>query len=287
MSCWCGWRDGCASAVAWTEDRRENLIAASHSRDQHIELEGAFDADGKLVALEATCVANIGAYSCFPTTCGVEPLMAIAELPGPYDFRAYACRARGVATHTCTMAPYRGVSRPVITFAVERLMDKAAAAFALSPVEIRRRNLITKFPYTSATGLVFDEGSYIETLEKAAASVGLRHSASASASARQRMAAISASALRRFPNAPAMAPRPSPRAAWRSRRDGKPWRSSWTRPATSKRASGRARTVKACAPRLRNLSPTRSASRRIRCASLPATPIARPTVGARSPAARW
>ena len=115
--------------VAWSEDRRENLIAAFHSRDQHMQLEGAFDAAGKLIALSADVVANIGAYSCFPTTCGVEPLMAMAELPGPYELRAYAGVARGVATHTCTMAPYRGVSRPVITFAIERLMDKAAAAF--------------------------------------------------------------------------------------------------------------------------------------------------------------
>ena len=161
------------TSVAWSEDRRENLIAAFHSRDQHIELEGAFDEDGKLVALTADVVANIGAYSCFPTTCGVEPLMAMTEFPGPYDLRAYSCRARGVATHTCTMAPYRGVSRPVITFAIERLMDKAAATFGLSPVDIRRRNLIAHFPYTSATGLVFDEGSYIETLDKAAAYVDL------------------------------------------------------------------------------------------------------------------
>ena len=159
--------------VAWSEDRRENLIAAFHSRDQHVQLEGAFDAAGKLIALSADVVANIGAYSCFPTTCGVEPLMAMAELPGPYDVAAYACVARGVATHTCTMAPYRGVSRPVITFAIERLMDKAAAAFDLGPDEIRRRNLIKKFPYTSATGLVFDEGSYVETLEQAIAHVDL------------------------------------------------------------------------------------------------------------------
>ena len=162
-----------ASSIAWSEDRRENLIAAFHSRDQHIELEGAFDTRGKLIALSADIVANIGAYSCFPTTCGVEPLMALAELPGPYDLRAYSCRARGVATHSCTMAPYRGVSRPVITLALERLMDKAAIAFAQSPVEIRRRNLIDRFPYTSATGLVFDEGSYIETLDKAAAHIDL------------------------------------------------------------------------------------------------------------------
>jgi carbon-monoxide dehydrogenase large subunit len=46
-------------------------------------------------------------------------------------------------------------------------MDKAALAFGLDPVEIRRRNLIEKFPHTSPTGLVFDEGSYRQTLDLA------------------------------------------------------------------------------------------------------------------------
>ncbi len=161
------------SSVAWTEDRRENLIAASHSRDQAIALAGAFDKNAKLIALRADVLANVGAYSCFPTTSGVEPLMAMAELPGPYDFRAYECRARGVLTNTCTMAPYRGVSRPVITFALERLMDKAAAAFGIDPIDIRRRNLIDKFPYTSAIGLVYDEASYKQTLEMAVEAIDL------------------------------------------------------------------------------------------------------------------
>ena len=161
------------SSISWVEDRRENLIASFHSRDQHLTLEGAFSAEGKLLALDADVVANIGAYSCFPTTCGVEPLMAMAELPGPYDFRAYSCRARGVVTNTCPMAPYRGVSRPVITFALERLMDKGAAACGLDTVEIRRRNLIDKFPYTSVTGLIFDEGSYRKTLDMAVEAINL------------------------------------------------------------------------------------------------------------------
>jgi len=161
------------SAVAWTEDRRENLMSSFHSRDQYIRLEGAFDADAKFVALSAEVVANVGAYSCYPTTCAVEPLMAMAELPGPYDVRAYACIARGVLTNTCPMAPYRGVSRPVITTALELLVDAAAAQFGLEPVEIRRRNLIEKFPYTSATGLVFDEASYRQTLDIASEKLDL------------------------------------------------------------------------------------------------------------------
>ena len=161
------------SSVAWTEDRRENLIASFHSRDQYIRLQGAFDADAKIVALSVDVTANVGAYSCYPTTCAVEPLMAMAELPGPYDIRAYACLARGVLTNTCPMAPYRGVSRPVITMALERLMDRAAAQLGLDPVEIRRRNLIDKFPYTSATGLVFDEGTYRQTLDMAVKALDL------------------------------------------------------------------------------------------------------------------
>ena len=159
------------SSVAWTEDRRENLIAAFHSRDQHITLEGAFDTNAKLLALKADIVSNIGAYSCFPTTCGVEPLMAMAEMPGPYDVQQYACLARGVITNTCTMAPYRGVSRPVITFTLERLMDKAARTFAIDPIDIRRCNLIDKFPYKSAMGLEYDDASYKETLEMAVKAV--------------------------------------------------------------------------------------------------------------------
>ncbi len=161
------------SSVGWTEDRRENLIAGFHSRDQYITLEGAFDKNAKLVALKADVIANIGAYSCFPTTCGVEPLMAMAEMPGPYDVQQYACLARGVITNTCTMAPYRGVSRPVITFTLERLMDKTARAFAIDPVDIRRRNLIDKFPYKSAMGLEYDDATYKETLEMAVKAIDI------------------------------------------------------------------------------------------------------------------
>jgi carbon-monoxide dehydrogenase large subunit len=153
--------------VAWIEDRRENFLASAHSRDQRIGLRAAFDADARLTALEADIDCNVGAFSCYPVTCGVEPLMAFAELPGPYAVTHYAARARGIATNTCPMAPYRGVSRPMLTFVMERLMDVAARRLGLDPVEIRRRNLIVSFPHRSPTGLVHDEGSYRQTLDKA------------------------------------------------------------------------------------------------------------------------
>ena len=115
-------------------------------------------------------LANVGAYAPFPNTAAVEPLMSFAELPGPYVVPDYRCTTRGVITNTCTSAPYRGVARPALTLAMERLMDQAAIAFGIPPEEIRRRNLVTRFPHTSPTGLVYDEASYLETMELA-----LRH----------------------------------------------------------------------------------------------------------------
>ena len=251
---------------AWSEDRRENLIASFHSRDQYVELEGGFDAAGKLIALEADIVANVGAYSCFPTTCGVEPLMAMAEMPGPYDLRAYSCRARGVTTHTCTMAPYRGVSRPVITLAIERLMDKAAAAFGIAPG--RDPPAQSDRPLS----LHFSDRPRVRRGQLP------RHARDGGRASRPRgVPRPSTSGAR----GRALS-RPRPRHLLRAHRLrlaglrrarhgdhaglGEASTSSWTPRASSRRASARARTAKDFAPRSHKSLPTKSASRRIRSA---------------------
>jgi aerobic carbon-monoxide dehydrogenase large subunit len=171
ITVWAARRFRCA--VAWIEDRLENLTASFHSRDQRLALRGAFAADGKLLALDADILCNIGAYGNAPVTAAVEPLMAMTELPGPYALRNYRVRARGITTNTCPMAPYRGVSRPVITTAMERLMDTAASRLGLNALELRRRNLIAEFPYTSVTGMVMDAGTYVEAMDLAAETVGV------------------------------------------------------------------------------------------------------------------
>jgi len=160
-------------AFAWIEDRRENLTTATHSRDQRHRLRGAFAADGRLLAIDAEIDADIGAFSCYPTTCGVEPLMAMAEYCGPYAVPEYSARARAVTTHTCPISPYRGVSRPAITFGIERLMDVAARRLGIDPVAIRRRNLVQEFPHRTPTGLVLDNASYVATMDRAVAAADL------------------------------------------------------------------------------------------------------------------
>lgn len=155
----------CGRPVKWTEDRQENMMAAFHGHEQRYEASAAFDEDGRLLALKADILCDVGAYSCYPFTCGVEPLMAATEMPGVYKLKRYWSRARAVTTNKVPMAPYRGVSRPQFTFVMERLMQKAAKHLGLDAVEIRKRNLPTSedFPYESPTGVIYDPGSYIES----------------------------------------------------------------------------------------------------------------------------
>jgi carbon-monoxide dehydrogenase large subunit len=151
--------------VRWTEDRQESLTASYHGRQQEYDVRAAFDADGRLLALDGEVRCDVGAYSAFPFTSGVEPLMAATELPGAYRVPRYRMRARGVATNKAPTAPYRGVSRPQIVAVMERLMDKAARATGRDPLDMRRANLITEFPYTGVNGITYDPGSYRESLD--------------------------------------------------------------------------------------------------------------------------
>ena len=158
----------------WIEDRRENLLSMTQAREQVIEAAAAADADGRILGLRADIVCDTGAYSVYPLTAVLEPMGTAQILPGPYRVPAYAYSATAVATNKCPVGAYRGVGMPVGVFVMERLMDKMAAVMGLDPAEIRRRNLIgdDEFPYTSATGLVYDSGRYHDTLAEALEAFG-------------------------------------------------------------------------------------------------------------------
>ncbi|MGE6730701.1 xanthine dehydrogenase family protein molybdopterin-binding subunit, partial [Streptomyces sp. NPDC059900] len=151
--------------VKWIEDRKDALSASFLAREQHYDVRAAFDEEGRILGLDADVVCDMGAYSCYPFTAGIEPLMASAEMPGVYKVPAYRVRGRAVTTNKAPTAPYRGVSRPQYVMVVERLFERAARELALDAVEIRRRNVITEFPYTGVNGITYDPGSYLESLD--------------------------------------------------------------------------------------------------------------------------
>ncbi|MDT7558617.1 MAG: aerobic carbon-monoxide dehydrogenase large subunit [Pseudonocardiales bacterium] len=151
--------------VKWIEDRRDALTAAFLAREQRYDARAAFDADGAILALDVDLVCDMGAYSCYPFTAGIEPLMASAEMPGVYRLPAYRVRGRAVTTNKAPTGPYRGVSRPQYVMVMERLMEKAAKALEMDAVELRRRNVITVFPYRGVNNITYDPGSYLESLD--------------------------------------------------------------------------------------------------------------------------
>jgi carbon-monoxide dehydrogenase large subunit len=160
--------------LKWVEDRAEHLLAASHARDHRYLMRAGFAADGTLLALEADVTCNVGAYSVYPWTAGIEPLMAGGLLSGPYKLTNYRCTVRGVATNTAPSGPYRGVARPATVFAMEAVFDEAATRLGIDAAEIRRRSLIRPedVPYRMPSRLVDDSGHYVECLDKALAAIG-------------------------------------------------------------------------------------------------------------------
>src|SRR6185295_3558188 len=100
--------------------------------------------------------------------------MASGVLPGPYRLRNYRFSAISACTNKTPTGPYRGVGRPAACFAIERTIDELAHELGIEPHELRRRNLIRpeEFPWTSATGLIYDSGDYAPMLEAAVRAVG-------------------------------------------------------------------------------------------------------------------
>ena len=156
-------------SIKWTGDRLEDLLSTSQAFDERVDAELAIDDEGRILGLKANVLADVGAYSIYPWTAGIEPVQVVSFLPGPYRIPCYMGRVRGVSTPKSPTGPYRGVGRPTSTFVMERLMDMASRRLGLDPAEMRRRNLVTpeEFPYKTASGIVWDRSGFQEGLRAA------------------------------------------------------------------------------------------------------------------------
>ncbi|MHB8688339.1 MAG: xanthine dehydrogenase family protein molybdopterin-binding subunit [Candidatus Dormibacteria bacterium] len=160
--------------VKWVEDRREHLLASAHAKEQTINIEGAFKKDGSLLALRAQCIGDSGGYSFNPTSGLIEPSFSATGIPGVYDLKNYEYEIVGVLTNKTPTGPYRGVGWTAGNTAREALLDAAAHELGLDPVEIRLKNMIKsdQFPYRNCIDMLYDSGSYVESLKKAVELIG-------------------------------------------------------------------------------------------------------------------
>ena len=163
-----------ARPVKWTSDRMEDLTCNSQGFDEIIDAELGLNGDGRVMALRADVIGDVGAYSIYPWTAALEPVQVVSFLPGPYRIEHYRGRVRAVATSKAPTGPYRGVGRPTSTFVMERLMDMAATKLGLDAKEVRLRNLVGagELPYKVASGIVWDKSGFQECLNAACDTIG-------------------------------------------------------------------------------------------------------------------
>jgi aerobic carbon-monoxide dehydrogenase large subunit len=151
--------------VKFTATRSEAFLSDYQGRDLVTKVELALARDGRLLAMRATNISNVGAYCV-----SLSPLSKGAGLiVGPYAIPHASLRAMAVFTNTMPTNAYRSSGRPEVTFAIERLMDTAAERLGVDRVELRRKNLIRPeaMPYRNAVGMTYDSGRYQDNMDRA------------------------------------------------------------------------------------------------------------------------
>jgi carbon-monoxide dehydrogenase large subunit len=114
--------------------------------------------------LKVTQYLDIGAYQ---GVFGAFQAVACLLSGGAYKWKHIAARTVGILTNKTSTDPYRGAGRPEATHLVERAVDLIAREIGMDPVEVRRKNFATEFPFTNNFGLVYDSGDYDKSLNKA------------------------------------------------------------------------------------------------------------------------
>jgi carbon-monoxide dehydrogenase large subunit len=155
LTCLAAWDLG--RPVKWIGERSDAMLADCQGRDLTTEAEGAFDADGRILAFRWSSLSNLGAYySSFGA--GIHTSFSSPIVGGMYRLPAYVHRVRGVFTNTTPTDAYRGAGRPEMIYVTERLMERAARDMGIDPVELRLKNLLTKddVPFATHGGMTFD-----------------------------------------------------------------------------------------------------------------------------------
>jgi carbon-monoxide dehydrogenase large subunit len=163
--------------VKWIEDRTENLISTGFARDFHMHGEMALKDDGTMTGLRVSLLADEGAFhaDAQPSKFKVGLFHIVT---GSYDLPAAHVTADGAYTNKAPGGvAYRCSFRVTeASYLIERLVQNAAYELGMDPADLRLKNFIEKdqFPYTSATGFVYDSGDYHTAMNLALEKVSYR-----------------------------------------------------------------------------------------------------------------
>lgn len=171
--------------VRWREDRMENLLASSQSREDFCRTRAAVSSDGRLLGLELEIIEDFGAYSFYPGNYLARVVAMI--LTGPYKVQDYSFDVKVVLTNKVGNGPMRA-PMAITSWVMDGTIDAIARELDLDPVDVRRINMLhpEDLPYRMATGEVLADITPRETFEAALAKIDYAGFRSRQAQARER-----------------------------------------------------------------------------------------------------
>jgi xanthine dehydrogenase large subunit len=124
-------------AVKIRPDRDDDMIATGKRHDFRIRYAVGFDADGRLLALDAEYAARAGFSA---DLSGPVTDRALFHAENAYHLPAAYLRSRPQKTHTVSNTAFRGFGGPQGVMGAERMIEEVAYALGLDPLEVRKRN---------------------------------------------------------------------------------------------------------------------------------------------------
>ena len=154
--------------VKFTADRLESFVTDIHARDHVVDAKIGVRKDGTIVGMGFNDFTGIGPFSMYPRTSAIECNQILNLTGAPYQFEHYHAVGNVVFQNKTLMCQYRAVGHPIAMAISDCMLEEAARAIGMDPVQIRRKNLIPDdaYPTKSATGMRFDDLSHHACLDK-------------------------------------------------------------------------------------------------------------------------
>jgi 2-furoyl-CoA dehydrogenase large subunit len=145
--------------VKWVEDRSEHMMAGGHACAQEFEAEAAVKNDGTVLGLRFKEYDDVGGSI---STLTIHFTNKLNNLSNTYRTPSIAMEGYAVVTNKCPVIPNRGIGKPGMCYIWERMMDRVAQDLNMTPIDVRRKNLIqpSEMPYRTISGNVYDSGDY-------------------------------------------------------------------------------------------------------------------------------
>ena len=150
--------------------RIDSMEGHSKRHPQRIHVKTGARRDGQLTACEVNLLVDVGAYTSWSE--GVMTFVSINAC-GPYEVPHAKVTSRLVFTNNIAAGAMRGWGMPGITFAVESQMDALAAELSVHPLRLRWLNALREGSQLITGGTVPAGVHFRDTLEMAAASLGI------------------------------------------------------------------------------------------------------------------